>query len=359
MRRLLLGLFLALLPWQASAKITIRAGYHAPADLFSVMDQTTLWYEGFNDRAYREAWTERFGWSDDDQDMANRYKKYRKRTFNDRTQTDKAYRARRDGIFAALSSFSSMIDPLAEHFIASRTIPGALSTLETIASAEDAQMLRSFYAHFRPKWQLLLKESEAFVSQATTLNEDLTGDRVDAYLARMSGFYRIDADLEFNAFFVWWPPIDRTLADVSGQTIFLRLNPIKHADKGGWAEIVMHEAVHYISAHQPPEQKRALTEEFLEICPAKTENLYDLLEEPLAIAWGQAAFAKYGRGKPLDPSENWYRRPMPAVMGRLLWLNVGAIYKTDATITDGLIRDAAGYCAHLLDIGETVKRKRK
>lgn len=321
------------------------------------MDGVSLWY--FNDPAYREAWTERFGWSGDDQAMAKRYKDYRDRTYNDRAETDKTYRAQQDGIFAARSSYSPKTDPLAEHFIASQTIPGALSSLETIASAEDAQMLRSFYEHFRPKWEILLKESEALVSQVTTLNDDLTDDQVDAYLVRMSGFYRVDTDLEFNALFVWWPPIDRTLADLSGQTIFLRLNPIKHADEGKWAEIVMHEAVHYISAHQPPEQKRALSEEFLKICPAKTENLYDLLEEPLAIAWGQAAFAKYGRGKPLDPSENWYRRPMPAMMGRLLWLNVDAIYETDATITDGLIRDAAGYCARLLDIGKTVKRKKR
>lgn len=359
MRRLLVCLLLALLPSQASAKITIRAGYHPPADLFNLMDQTALWYEGFNDPAYRKAWTERFGWSDDDQAMADRYKDYRERAFNDPAQTDLPYSARPDGIFAARSSYSLKVDPLAEHFIASPTIPDALSTLETIASAEDAQMLRSFYDHFRPKRQILLKESEAFASQARTLNDELTGDRVDAYLARMSAFYRVDTDLEFNALFVWWPPIDRTLADATGQTFFMHSHPTKHAGKVGWAEIVMHEAVHYISAHQPPEQKRALSEEFLKICPAKTENLYDLLEEPLAIAWGQAAFAKYGRGKPLDPSENWYRRPMPAVMGRLLWLNVEAIYETDATITDGLMRDAAGYCASLLDIGETVKRKRR
>lgn len=251
MRHLLLSLLLLLLPSHASSGITIRAAYHPPADLFSLMDQTALWYPGFNDPAYRKAWSEQFGWSDEDEVLARRYKDYRKRTYGDPAQTDKGYRAQQ-GIFAALSSYSPEADPLATHFIDAPTISDALSTLTAVASPEDARMLRSFYAHFEPKWRLLLIESEAFGSQVRALNDDLDGDRVDAYLARMSGFYRVDADLQFNVFFVWWPPIDRTLADIGGRTIFLRLNPIKHADKVGWAEIVMHETAHYLSAHQPP-----------------------------------------------------------------------------------------------------------
>lgn len=121
----------------------------------------------------------------------------------------------------------------------------------------------------------------------------------------------------------------------------------------------MHEAVHYVSAHQSPEQKRALSEAFLKTCPAKMDKHYDFLEEPMAIAWGQAAFAKYGRGKPLDPpldpSEEWYNRSMPELMGRLLWLHVDAIYGTGATITDGFISDAAKSCARLFDVGKTLK----
>lgn len=175
---------------------------------------------GFNDPAYRKAWTERFGWSRDDEAIANRYRDYRDRTYNDRAQSDRTFRAREDGIFAARSSFSTNTDPLAEHFIHSRTIDEALSTLKTIASAEDAQTLRSFYAHFRPEWRLLLEESKDFAPQVMRLNDDLTGDRVGTYLARMSGFFRVDSDLDLTVRFVWWPPINRTLADVSGQTVF-------------------------------------------------------------------------------------------------------------------------------------------
>lgn len=105
------------------------------------------------------------------------------------------------------------------------------------------------------------------------------------------------------------------------------------------------------------EQKQALTRAFFERCPARADAAYDLLEEPLAVAWGNAAFAKYGRGWPLDPAESWYWRALPDVMGRLLWPHVDALYGTDATIGDGLVDVAAGYCARLLEVSDEVERE--
>ena len=49
--------------------------------------------------------------------------------------------------------------------------------------------------------------------------------------------------------------IGRTGADIGGRTFFIRSHPLRHAAEGGWSEIVMHEVIHYISAHQAPEQK--------------------------------------------------------------------------------------------------------
>ena len=101
----------------------------------------------------------------------------------------------------------------------------------------------------------------------------------------------------------------------------------------------------------------SLGDQFLESCPADSkEGLYDLLEEPLAVAWGNAAFAKYALGEPLDPASNWYFRPLPEVMGRLLWPFVDRLYATDADINDGLIEHAAMMCQRLLKAGETMAR---
>jgi hypothetical protein len=212
-------------------------------------------------------------------------------------------------------------------------------------------MLRGFYAHFEPRWRQILAESVAFADRAATLGDELSGPEVRAYLRRVSDFYSVDIDREFNAFFVWWPPIGRTGADIGGRTFFIRSHPLRHAAEGGWSEIVMHEVIHYISAHQAPEQKQALTARYLETCPAQIDTGYlQLLEEPLAVAFGNAAFAAFALGAPLAPQDNWYWMPTPSLMGRLLWDDVEQIYPTDATINDGIIDQAAEYCRKLLQI---------
>ncbi|MEO0982422.1 MAG: hypothetical protein AAFX03_07200 [Pseudomonadota bacterium] len=358
MRYIWLLLSLAALPWRASADIQIQAEYHAPTNLFAVMDEAAYWYPGFNEPAHRDAWTERFGWSPEDQAMADQYQLYRQRTFDDSDQADDAARFEQDGIFVARSSTSADADPLAKHFFASETIDDALASLEAITSVEDAKMLRGFYGHFEPKWRILLEESDAFAAQTATLQNDLADDRAGAFLERLSAFYGVDPDLEFTVRLVWWPPINRTFAYVKGETFLLYRHPIRHAEERDRADITVHEAVHYLSAFQPSEQKHALSAAFLEICPADiSSNRYDLLEEPLAIAWGQLAFAKYGKGEPVDPSLQYYSRALPEIMGRLAWLHIDAIYESDATILDGVIENIARDCAALLDVRTSLTPK--
>jgi hypothetical protein len=354
-RRILPAVLIFLLLAAASSargELRIQAGYSEAADLFSMMDNLSLWSpNGFNEPEYREYWTEVFDWSEEDQAWADRYRAYRERTYSDPGQAEQDPRTASDGLFAKRSSFAETADPLASHFTGAASVESALATLDAMAAAEDARMLRGFYAHFEPRWRQILSESAAFADRATALGDELSGPKVDAYLRRVSDFYAVDIDREFNAFFVWWPPINRTAADIGGRTFFIRSHPLRHAGEGGWSEIVMHEVIHYISAHQAPEQKQALTARYLEACPAQIDTgFFQLLEEPLAVAIGNAAFAAYVKGTPLAPHESWYWMPTPSVMGRLLWDDVEQLYATDATINDGIVDQAAEYCRKLLQI---------
>ena len=344
-----LGLTLA---GPARAELRVNAGYSASADLFSLMDNVSLWSPGgFNDPEYREYWEATFGWSDADQAWADRYRDYRERTYSDPGQAEKDPATASDGLFAKRSSVSDATDPLAAHFINAESLADALAGLDTAADSADAEMLAGFYAHFEPRWRQLLAESARFTAHADALQAELSSEAVNAYLARVTDFYRVEIERDFNAFFVWWPPIDRTAADITGRTFFIRSHPVRHADEGGWSDIAMHEVIHYISAHQAPAQKQALTAQFLDTCPAQIDTgFYQLLEEPLAVAFGNAAFATFARGEPLAPEDNWYWMPTPAILGRLLWDDVERLYPTDATIADGIVDQAAAYCARLLQI---------
>lgn len=180
----------------------------------------------------------------------------------------------------------------------------------------------------------------------------LTGPTSVAQL-RVDAGYSEGADLS-----VWWPPLDRTAADISGRAFFIRSHPERHHNESGWSEIVMHEVTHYVSAHQAPEQKQALTKQFLDRCPADSRTgFYDLLEEPIAVAWGNAAFAKYVRKQPLRYEDNWYWRPLAEVMGKLLWSYVDAVYDSDQTINDGLVPFAGEQCAVLLRVSDMIFRR--
>jgi hypothetical protein len=352
MLKLLAVACLLVLPGPARADLRVNAGYSESADLFSLMDNVSLWSpKGFNDPEYREFWEATFGWSDEDQAWADRYRAYRERTYSDPGQAEKDPTTASDGLFAKRSSVSDAADPLASHFVNAESIAAALADLDALGDADDARMLTDFYAHFEPHWRQLLAESAGFAARAEALEAELSGEAVQAYLERVTAFYQVEIERDFNAYFVWWPPIDRTGADITGRTFFVRSHPVRHANESGWADIAMHEVIHYISAHQAPEQKQALTARFMETCPAQIDTgFYQLLEEPLAVAFGNAAFAAFARGEPLAPEDNWYWMPTPAILGRLLWDDVERLYPTEATIEDGIVDRAASYCARLLQI---------
>ena len=99
------------------------------------------------------------------------------------------------------------------------SVGAALASLEEMATPEDALLLRAFYNHFEPGWRKPLAERAAFADRAEAFRDELSGPRVSAYLRRVSDFFVVDIDRDFKAFFVWWPPIDRTGADVGGRVL--------------------------------------------------------------------------------------------------------------------------------------------
>ena len=123
---------------------------------------------------------------------------------------------------------------------------------------------------------------------------------------------------------------------------------------GDWDSIVMHELVHYISDRQPDDQKRRLSDRFLARCsiPEQARRLW-MLEEPLAVAIGQAAYSQEVLGEPLDPRSNWYSTPWIDLTGRTLVSSVLAALETGATIEQTtIVEEAADRCRSLTAIGE-------
>lgn len=342
-------LLAAAAPLQPQVRLSVS--YNDAADLFSLMDNVSGWLDGFTDPAYRSDWVQRFGWSAADQAWVTRYREYRLRTFVDDSQgLDPATSP--DGIFVARSSNTAANDPLAAFFLRQPNIRTALAGLDRSIAAEDTKMLRGFYAHFAPKWRALLAESGPLVVKAAELDRILDADDVTTFISRMSRFYGVAVDGRFTVFFTRFPLGPRSSAEVvAGEYVLLHSPPSADVADMGWDMIVMHELAHYISARQSSEQKKALTARFLGRCqaPSAVRRLW-LLEEPLAVAWGQATYSAKVRGRPLDPKENWYAVPWVDIVSRTIAPSVVAAYDTDATITDGIVSEAADRCKDLTGV---------
>jgi hypothetical protein len=329
------------------AEVDLVVSYSETADLYSLMDNVSGWFEGFTIPAYRDEWQRRFGWTETDQKWADRYAEYRRRTFiNDETEPGPSELP--DGIFASGHELMPGSDPLATYLLAQPKIDTALRNLGSVTTPEDAQMLRGFYRHFQPGWKTILRESQPLTEQARRLQSRLNSATVTKFLSRVSWFYRSEVNGQFTVFFTHRPPGKETSAEpLAGSFMLLHSPVLEGGDDEYWDTVVMHELVHYISAKQSPTQKRILTARFLERCPLPSgaKRLW-LLEEPLAVAWGQSAYSTEVLNQPLNPNDNWYAVPWVNIVARAISPSVLDAYRSGSRIEE-VVDQAADRCNDL------------
>lgn len=356
LRVLLAAMAISLAAGSAKAEVRLAVAYSESADLYSLMDNVSGWLDGYVMPPYREEWERRFGWSDDDQRWADRYQEYRQRTFlDDAEDPDPAMTP--DGIFASRTESAAGADPLATYFLAQPDIRTALSQLERSASPNDARMLRGFYQHFEPKWRVLLGESAPLKAQARRLQEKLNSPKVQQFVQRMNRFYGGDVDGQFTVYFTRHPPGRETSAEPLAGSYILLHSPTADESQD-WDTIVMHELAHFISSRQPAEQKHALTARFLARCPMpKGAKRMWLIEEPLAVAWGQAVYSAEVLNTPLDPNDNWYGIPWVNIVSRAIAPSVIRASDSEAPIDTALVDEAADRCVDLTKVAAALDRQ--
>lgn len=339
----------------AHAEVRVSVGYSEAADLYSTMDNVSEWLAGFTIPAYRKEWEQRFGWSESDQHWIDRYAAYRQRTFlEDNGSPDP--RTLPDGIVASRSENTAGTDPLATYLLAQPDIDTAMRNLDRALSPDDARMLRAFYRHFEPKWRVLLGESAPLKARANDLQARLDGQGVAAFVARVNAFFRSDVDGPFTVYFTRHPRGKGSSAEPLAGAFMLLHAPVEETNTEYWDTIVIHELVHYVSSHQPQEQKQALTARFLDRCalPEKAKRLW-LFEEPLAVAWGQAAYSAKILGTPLDPNDNWYAVPWVDIVSRTIAPSIIDGYANEMHIED-VLDQTADRCNNLMNVANQLNR---
>lgn len=350
MYRLVVTLLIAMgLGFPVKAEVRLTIAYSESADLYQTMDNVALWWEGFNDPRYRQSWEARFGWSEGDQAWANRYAEYRRRSFVDPSQ-DLNVATSAHGLFASSISNAQGVDPLSDYFNAQPDVATALRNLETIMSAQDARIVRGFFRHFEPKWRAILAQSAPLEAYAAALRAKMNDAALSRYVDRIAQFYGANAHGEFRVYFTQLPPGVGTSANITSGNVLLLNSPLDVTfEQGEWDTIVAHEFAHYLSSQQPELRKRRLSDRFLAICtlPAGGNRGW-LIEEPLAVAVGQAAYSELVLGRALDPRSNWYFEPWIDVTARTLWPSVMAAIRSGTSLEElTVVEEAAERCRDL------------
>jgi hypothetical protein len=307
-----------------ASSISISAKYREAANTFVIMDCVSGWWDKTfcqdDGGAYQKYWTEHFGLTGEDQDLLKKYDSVRQRHYKGLGLPRDDFGPFKDGLFAKRTGISE--DRLAPAFYSSDTLEQALEKLRTEVSQEDLGFLKSFYEHFKPKYQKLLRESEPFKKKAMELNRKLQNKKYAAFFSMISRYYSVSENMNYEVLYAWFPPLERDSASPTDKFLVFQQNPIKHIHSDD-EDIVFHEIIHTLSARQPQKQKEEISKIFLEACPSLTEkfvgtNRGRILEEPMAVAIGQIQFLKETSPSRLKWDSKLYNNPWINVFAKLI-----------------------------------------
>ena len=328
----------------AQPGVRLEAVYREPADTFEILDNASDWWPGYTESAYREFWTDSIGVSAVDSSLFERYARLRERYFDRTGQQNDDPRTSRSGLFTDRAVLSA--DPVAFAFYGSESMDEAFDRLGHVVEPGEVAFLRSFYDHFASRTAPLTAETQRSIAPSLARTQAVLRDSALAdYLGKISTFFGVSDDVGFTALYVWWPDADRVVANPNGRFLLLRVRPYE-GEAVNSADVVAHEAVHVISAMQPDEQKRAVSDSVLAACPDALDRTRRLgvLEEPLATVLGNMEFRRRFDPGRFGWGRRWYGEPWVDLSARVLYPVVLDALATGETLAGSFSVDAAALC---------------
>ena len=132
----------------------------------------------------------------------------------------------------------------------------------------------------------------------------------------------------------------------------MKSNPVKHGI-GDESDIAMHELIHSISKLQSLEVKQSLTKEFYNRCKFDYKKIkrYYVLEEPLAVIFGQMYYQEKYQPKRFKFEVNWYNNKLIDSLSKLYYPVVKKHFVEGKVIDSNLMEKLGEICAEskLLD----------
>ncbi len=307
-----------------ASSISISVKYSEAANTFVIMDCVSGWWDKTfcqdEGGAYQRYWIDRFGLSPEEQALLKKYDALRQQYYKGLGLPKDDIGPYKDVLFAKKSGMNE--DQIAPAFYGSDNLDQAFKKLEKILAKDDFEFLRNFYSHFKPKYEVLLKDSEPFKTKVEDLNKKIRNKNYSSFFSKISKYYSVDENMNYVVLYNWYPPLDRDSAFPADKFLVFQQNPKKHI-KTKDEDVIFHEIVHTISARQPQKQKEAISNAFLKSCPSVNDKIVGqyrgrILEEPLAVAIGQIEFLKEFFPERLKLDSKLYNNPWISSFAKLV-----------------------------------------
>jgi hypothetical protein len=335
---------------QERAGAPVAVAYREPADRFEILDNVSAWWPGYTDDTYREYWvggggSASPGLSADDETLFERYAEIRTRYFDRSGQEDEDPRTSVSGLFTDRRALSA--DPLAFAFYRSESMDEAFERAAGVVEPGELEFLRKCFEHFAARLDPLVAETRQSVAASLArTRKTLEDERVRAYVDDIRAFFGVEDALEFTALYVWWPDAERIQANPNGPYLLLRVRP-NAGETIDSADVVVHEAVHVLSALQPVAQKRATSDALLAASPDMLDGTarLEVLEEPLATVLGNMEFRRRFDPKRFSWGRQWYGKSGVDLSARVLYPAVMDALANGGRVGGAFTKDAAALCA--------------
>lgn len=286
----LLASLLSSFVFKRSSEPFVRIVYREPANIFNLMDNTSLWLKDFCKKEYNTYWKEKNGINKKDQEFFKKYQKLRQK-YNYHGGQDAKLAKESKTLFIAVEDLGR--DRIGQAFYGVETMEEAYLKLSSFMTADEIKFLQEFYAHFQKGYAPILEESKKLVAPIKAFTAILNDKKIDEYLRKVTRFLNASLGKHYTVLYTWFPLKDESSAFPEGEFIVMQCAPDIAVDRMPGPDIVLFSIIHTISAHQPLEQKQHLSEVFLKKFRGMNKiKRMDVLEQPLAVILGGILYLK-------------------------------------------------------------------
>jgi len=292
-------------------EVTFTTEYNRTAQILDILDNIAI--EGIHSSwEFKEYWKDEFRISEEDSSLFHDYNRMRRKYWSS-IDTTKTIYTNSHGLFSDPIAISQ--DPIKTIFNAAPDIDTALQQLESFVDATDLLFLKNFLERYNTQVMSIVTEFEEYAPDIieTITNTLDTSSSVQNNLDKMCRFYGVDDSIEFKILVHWWPRVRRgntSSCTVRGDALIIRTNDSRRRLQGdNLTSIILHETSHAVEINMNQQEKRRLSDLFLESVTSDTLIKYLSpwrIYEPLAVTIGQMKFLKDSAPDEFTLDENWY-----------------------------------------------------